>query len=447
MNTGNEQGIPGGPQDDMSGLRMGLELCAVLREAVGPEGFHGGVRPDNIKIGRGGALFMLGGPLTHEAEEFTPAEMEYMAPELFWNGQRSAAADVYSVGLTLYAVYNGGRLPFWPASGNPTANERATALQDRLRGEEIAPPDEAPAALTPVLMQALAFRREDRWQTPAELEKALRACLDGGELPPVGESLGAAERMMADIITGTRPAPKTKPAPEPEAKTKPVSEMTPGSPEVPKESKQSKKRRLSVAIGGVAVLVLLLALLPMLLRSCNSEPEPVVTDSPPPATTAPSVEPIPPTPSPSPTPTPAPTATPVAEIRYELVNEACSWEEAQRRCLEMGGHLAVARTAEEFAALTAMAGRAGLRIVWLGATQQPDGSWMWLTGEPVSDAYWSEGQPSGSDSTGAREDSLMLWYLDNDRGGWSFNDAKNDPVSDSPRYYDGRLGFICQYTD
>ena len=37
-----------------------------------------------------------------------------MAPEVFWSGTLDASADVYSLGLLLYAGVSGGRLPFYP---------------------------------------------------------------------------------------------------------------------------------------------------------------------------------------------------------------------------------------------------------------------------------------------------------------------------------------------
>ena len=42
----------------------------------------------------------------------TEQEQEFLAPEMFWNGEKSPAADVYSLGLLLYYAVCGARLPF-----------------------------------------------------------------------------------------------------------------------------------------------------------------------------------------------------------------------------------------------------------------------------------------------------------------------------------------------
>jgi hypothetical protein len=134
-------GTLAGRMDGLSGLELGIELCTALLRSVGRDGFHGGVRPDNITMT--GPKPVLGPPLTHETRQFTRQELEFMAPELFWSGRRSPAADVYSVGLTPYAFYNGGSLPFWPAGREPDTGERVEALQKRMRGEDVFPPAEA----------------------------------------------------------------------------------------------------------------------------------------------------------------------------------------------------------------------------------------------------------------------------------------------------------------
>lgn len=203
----------------LSGLELGMELCSALLSSVGRDGFHGGVRPDNIRMG--GPKPELGPPLTHAAGEFTPQELEFMSPELFWSGERTPAADVYSVGLAMYAVYNGGRLPFWPETGEASPSERTSALQRRLRGEDIPPPPEAPQELGDVIMRSLTFRAEERWRDAEELRSALGDCslsdsatkaaaavitLAGSPLDKSSRELSEIEKMMAEIIEQGKPS-------------------------------------------------------------------------------------------------------------------------------------------------------------------------------------------------------------------------------------------------
>jgi hypothetical protein len=214
---------PDRPPLGLSGLELGMELCSVLLNFVGRDGFHGGVRPDNIRMS--GPKPELGPPLTHSVGEFTPQELEYMSPELFWSGERTPAADVYSVGLTMYAIYNGGRLPFWPEAGEAGPTDRTLALQKRLRGEDIPPPPGASQELSAVIMRSLAFRAEERWRDSEELRNALGDCslsehavkagaeaaaavitLAGSPLDKSGRELSEMEHMMAEIIEQGKPA-------------------------------------------------------------------------------------------------------------------------------------------------------------------------------------------------------------------------------------------------
>ena len=161
------------PVSGLSGIRLAMELCDRVAEATGLSHFHGGVRPDNISV-RDDQVY-LGGTLKHGVGEFTPQELEYMAPELFWDGIRTPTADVYSVGLVLYSIYNYGRLPFWPSGGAITPNARASALQKRMSDEPILPPANADAELSAVILRALAFRTEERWHDVREMKEAVRS--------------------------------------------------------------------------------------------------------------------------------------------------------------------------------------------------------------------------------------------------------------------------------
>lgn len=62
-----------------------------------------------------------------------------MAPEVFWSGSLDASADVYSLGLLLYAGVMGGRLPFYPDDRAPQPEDMAAALRRRMNGEALPP--------------------------------------------------------------------------------------------------------------------------------------------------------------------------------------------------------------------------------------------------------------------------------------------------------------------
>lgn len=63
------------------------KLCEIAASERGENGFRGGFRPGNIYI-ENGKVFV--GPADKAGEDgWTKDELEYMAPEVFWNGKKA----------------------------------------------------------------------------------------------------------------------------------------------------------------------------------------------------------------------------------------------------------------------------------------------------------------------------------------------------------------------
>ena len=170
----------------------------ICSELTARGGYFGGVRPDNIGYTEDGNV-VLGAPAGDNAEQRSTEELEFMAPEIFWSGAQSPAADVYSVGLLLYAGVSNGLLPFYPAK--PTPNDRADALKRRMNGEELPIPRTAGKELADIIRKATAFRAADRYQTPEELRAALlqyRTDLRAS-VPTAQEMFDKPEQELSDI--------------------------------------------------------------------------------------------------------------------------------------------------------------------------------------------------------------------------------------------------------
>lgn len=254
-------------------------LCRILAERGT---YHGGIRPDNISRAADGTVG-LGAPARTDTKDWTTEELEFMAPEVFWSGTLDASADVYSLGLLLYAGVSGGRLPFYPDDRAPLPEDQTDALRRRMNGEALPPARKAGRGLQEIIARATQCKPDDRYATPAELCAALEQydAEQRRSVPTAQEmfnkpeqELSEVERMMLDILTeeaaaapeaeaepetpaapeaeaapekpeaeaakpGSEPEPETRPEPEPEAKpepeTKPESETKP-EPEVKSES-------------------------------------------------------------------------------------------------------------------------------------------------------------------------------------------------------------------
>lgn len=135
------------------------------------------------------------------------------------------------------------------------------------------------------------------------------------------------------------------------------------------------------------------------------------------------------------------------DSHYELVAGTCSWEEANRRCQEMGGHLATVTSQAELDQIIALAEQNDCKYVWLGGytSYDYDGNVFghWVTGEDFSFQIWGDGQPSRRDLDDTPEWYIMLWYV---RDMWSWNDQRNDPAAVS-KALNQNMCFICEYED
>ena len=206
-------------------------LCRILAERGT---YHGGIRPDNISRASDGTVG-LGAPARTDTKDWTTEELEFMAPEVFWSGTRDASADVYSLGLLLYAGVSGGRLPFYPDDRAAQPEDQAAALRRRMNGEALPLARKAGRDLAQIIARATQCRPADRYATPAELCAALEQydAEQRRNVPTAQEmfnkpeqELSEVERMMLSILAeeAAAPVPEAEPETEPEAESAPESE-------------------------------------------------------------------------------------------------------------------------------------------------------------------------------------------------------------------------------
>lgn len=203
-------------------------ICRILTERGA---YHGGIRPDNISRAGDGTVG-LGAPARTDTKDWTTEELEFMAPEVFWSGTLDASADVYSLGLLLYAGVMGGRLPFYPDDRAPQPEDMAAALRRRMNGEALPLARKAGRDLAQIIARATQCRPADRYATPAELCAALEQydAEQRRNVPTAQEmfnkpeqELSEVECMMLSILAEEAAAPV--PEAEPEEKTEPEAEV------------------------------------------------------------------------------------------------------------------------------------------------------------------------------------------------------------------------------
>lgn len=429
------------------------KLCRIAAEECGENGFRGGIRPGNIYVAEDGRVKV---GKTGKAGEngWTKLELEYMAPEVFWNGEESAAADVYAIALIVYVGLNGGKLPFADET-EPNAEKRAHALRRRMSGDSFPMPEGVPDKLLAILKRALAFEPDNRYENSYEMLKALwEYCGDEPEeIKPASKAPELCEEPKPQSEPEKQPESEPKPEPEkqpkPEPKKAPVKNEKPKAAPTPKTQEAPKKAEAEPALPkqmrnihekrAAKRSAVTLAVITLLLVGVGLGRSSIRFDATPPAVQTqapePTAQPTTP-PSAAPTETPEPSKAP-AEVQYMLYSEDVSWDEAERRCTELGGHLATIKDAADYEKLCQLLADSNAQYVWIGAYRGDDGQIKWLDGKEHDFYAWAQGEPSMTDSyDGAAENYIML--VKQADGTWLYNDSRPDPMAQYSRFYSGK---------
>ena len=181
-------------------VKMVRELCSQLRS----EGFHGNIWPGSITMDSEGKA-VLGEPSDTPVSDRNADQVEYVAPEFFWENKGGPTADVYSLGMLLYAGCSQGVLPFQPKGGALTDKDRSLALRRRMKGEKPRLPSGISQDLRAVIRKALAYEPKNRYRSAKALLRALSAtdeALPSAEAESLNPAAGAAVLGAAALADG-----------------------------------------------------------------------------------------------------------------------------------------------------------------------------------------------------------------------------------------------------
>lgn len=177
-------------------VRLGIDICSALEYCGKKKIIHRDIKPDNIFINSFGD-FKLGDFGIARQLEMTNANLSqkgtsaYMAPEIFRRETYNSSVDIYSLGMVLYRLLNGGRLPFLPTHAAGPEDVQ-TALEKCLSGEPLPKPAECDPALFSIIQKACDANMYKRFKSPAlmkaELVKYLEALRANTEEKPEGDS-------------------------------------------------------------------------------------------------------------------------------------------------------------------------------------------------------------------------------------------------------------------
>jgi serine/threonine protein kinase len=172
-----------GPLPEPEAVRILVEVCQGLNEAHRHGLIHRDIKPDNILLGRDGAVklsdlglvkdLLVDLTRTGRGLGTTP----FMAPEQFRDAKHAdERCDIYSLGATLYMMVTGA-LPF--RSAGPL-----DAWMKKVRGELKPPRQLAPGLSLPVEAAILRALDADPERRPASCEEFIDALVRPPAAPP-----------------------------------------------------------------------------------------------------------------------------------------------------------------------------------------------------------------------------------------------------------------------
>ena len=171
------------PEEEV--IKLGCDICTALEICAKRNIIHRDIKPENIFINDFG-YFKLGDfGIARKMENMTgglsqKGAFNYMAPEVANSNEYDARVDTYSLGIVLYRLLNGNRLPFLDTEKqllNP--NERKNAVDRRLRGEELPAPCDASPAMADLILRACAYDPNMRFASATEMKQALMSVANG----------------------------------------------------------------------------------------------------------------------------------------------------------------------------------------------------------------------------------------------------------------------------
>ena len=147
-------------------LKLGRDICTALDICHSKHIMHRDIKPENIffnadgnyKLGDFGISRILSALPSSKATTGVGTP-QYWAPEQPY-GNYDITVDIYSLGLVLYELSNGGKLPF-----ADSAYVSEEAIQLRMMGHPLPAPANASPALASVILKACAFYPADRYQS------------------------------------------------------------------------------------------------------------------------------------------------------------------------------------------------------------------------------------------------------------------------------------------
>ena len=158
-------------------IKLGKDICQALILCEKNNIVHRDIKPSNIFIDDQGNYklgdFGVARTLDHSTNATRVGTERFMAPEVINRKPYDESVDIYSLGLVMYWLLNGRRMPFLSPNRVPTAEEQEKAYYRRITGENLWLPHNGSLSLRKAVLKACSFDRSARYQSALDMLDAL----------------------------------------------------------------------------------------------------------------------------------------------------------------------------------------------------------------------------------------------------------------------------------
>ena len=435
-------------------IKLGCDICTALEICQQKNIIHRDIKPQNIfvnsngdfKLGDFGVARSLEVVTSGLSKKGTP---NYMAPEVWSGTDYDERVDIYSLGLVLYRYLNKNHLPFQDIEKSfLTSLEQEKALTRRLNGEVLPKPCEASDSMANIILKACQPIANNRYQTPTEMKRDLLAVKNGEEIESSLDKTISVRKASSKVV-----------------EEEPVKKIDDFTEEKLSIFKIAMIIVLAILIGGLGGAVIWL--IPQVLAKDTDETKEtkviqVESSSSKNTEIASTQEQT----SIAETTQTLETEKTQLQSKYQIVTGYYNWEEADSKCMDMGGHLVHIDDYKEWKYLTETfipSQKVENTKFLIGGKREEDSTdYFWVTedgvliGNPLNSYnswinqhdlwFYSsiQTQPSFYDSeTNEGEYYLQIFYIKDTESnrkkgrklGWSFNDVS---ISEE-------MSFICEF--
>ncbi len=143
---------------------FGIQMSEMLEALEAKNIFHGNISPKNIFVTADGR-YKIGGFTDFEGKI---TDTSFVAPEVYKQENVDYTTDIYSVGIIMYAMCNGGKIPF-----ESDSCDRKNACEERFSGKAVTAPSDGDEKLKSVIVIACQPNNTNRWKNAGNIKNAL----------------------------------------------------------------------------------------------------------------------------------------------------------------------------------------------------------------------------------------------------------------------------------